>query len=89
MNGESKVICGFVLVSSSHSYWLEQKCVSQEGQYPSTVILSCIDSRASAEVVFDTGIAGVKVILIMGYTKCDTIKGAIDGSKLGNLTTSR
>ncbi|AIL64525.1 Carbonic anhydrase [Rickettsiales bacterium Ac37b] len=99
--------------SHSHSYWLEQKRVSQQEQYPSTIILSCIDSRAPAELLFDTGIAevfntriagnvvnndilgslefacaiaGVKVILVMGHSKCGAIKGAIDGVKLGHLT---
>jgi carbonic anhydrase len=38
-----------------HDY-LAQKRASAAGQYPSTVILSCIDSRAPAEIIFDVGI---------------------------------
>ncbi|CAM3329253.1 MULTISPECIES: carbonic anhydrase [Yersinia] len=38
-----------------HDY-LAQKRASASGQFPSAVILSCIDSRAPAEIVFDTGI---------------------------------
>lgn len=38
-----------------HDY-LAQKRASSAGQFPSTVILSCIDSRAPAEIIFDMGI---------------------------------
>ncbi|ENA1752957.1 carbonic anhydrase [Yersinia ruckeri] len=38
-----------------HDY-LAQKRASASGQFPSAVILSCIDSRAPAEIIFDTGI---------------------------------
>lgn len=38
-----------------HDY-LAQKRSSIEGQYPAAVILSCIDSRAPAEIVLDAGI---------------------------------
>ncbi len=36
-----------------HDY-LAQKRSSAEGQFPSAVILSCIDSRAPAEILLDT-----------------------------------
>lgn len=36
--------------------FLMQKQTSAEGQYPAAVILSCIDSRAPAEILLDTGI---------------------------------
>lgn len=38
-----------------HDY-LAQKRSSALGQYPAAVILSCIDSRAPAEIILDTGI---------------------------------
>ena len=38
-----------------HNY-LAQKKASVNGQYPSTVILSCMDSRAPAEIILDVGI---------------------------------
>ncbi|MFD4836558.1 carbonic anhydrase [Achromobacter sp. NPDC058515] len=38
-----------------HDY-LAQKRSSAAGQFPAAVILSCIDSRAPAEIVLDTGI---------------------------------
>ncbi|WP_338628902.1 carbonic anhydrase [Enterobacter sp. JJBC] len=95
-----------------HDY-LAQKRNSIAGQYPAAVILSCIDSRAPAEIVLDAGIgetfnsrvagnisnrdmlgsmefacaiAGAKVVLVMGHTRCGAVRGAIDNSDLGNLT---
>ncbi|MBO1042281.1 carbonic anhydrase [Brucella pituitosa] len=40
---------------ANHDY-LVQKRKTIAGQYPAAVILSCIDSRASAEIVLDAGI---------------------------------
>jgi len=97
---------------AKHDY-LEQKRSSLGGQYPAAVILSCIDSRAPAEIVLDAGIgetfnarvagnisnrdilgsmefacaiAGAKVVLVMGHTRCGAVRGAIDNAELGNLT---
>lgn len=97
---------------AKHDY-LAQKRNSITGQYPAAVILSCIDSRAPAEIVLDAGIgetfnarvagnitnsdilgsmefacaiAGAKVVLVMGHTRCGAVRGAIDNAELGNLT---
>ena len=40
------------------NYLREQKA-SAKGQYPAAVILSCIDSRAPAEVIMDLGIGDI------------------------------
>jgi len=83
------------------------------GQFPFAVILSCIDSRVPAEVVFDQGIgdifstrvagnivnedvlgsieysckvAGSKVVVVMGHSKCGAVTAACKGVKLGNIT---
>jgi carbonic anhydrase len=77
------------------------------------VILSCIDSRTSAELIFDQGlgdvfsiriagnivnedilgsmefackVAGAKLIVVLGHSKCGAIKGACDHVEMGNLT---
>lgn len=98
--------------SAKHDY-LAQKRKSISGQYPAAVILSCIDSRAPAEIVLDARIgetfnsrvagnisnrdmlgslefacalAGAKVVLVMGHTRCGAVRGAIDNAELGNLT---
>jgi carbonic anhydrase len=92
---------------------LQQANETSDGQHPFAVILSCIDSRTSAELVFDQGIgdvfsiriagnivnedilgsmefgckvAGAKIILVLGHTKCGAVKGACDNVALGNLT---
>jgi carbonic anhydrase len=93
---------------------LQQANDTSDGQYPFAVILSCIDSRTSAELIFDQGlgdvfsiriagniinedilgsmefgckVAGSKIIVILGHTKCGAIKGACDHVEMGKLTT--
>jgi len=92
---------------------LEQAGYTAEGQFPFAVILSCIDSRTSVELVFDQGlgdvfsvriagniinedvlgsmefackVAGSKIIVVLGHTKCGAVKGACDHLEMGNLT---
>ncbi|TDD95755.1 carbonic anhydrase family protein [Flavobacterium cellulosilyticum] len=92
---------------------LQQANETSDGQHPFAVILSCIDSRTSAELIFDQGlgdvfsvriagniinedilgsmefgckIAGSKIIVVLGHTKCGAIKGACDHVEMGNLT---
>ena len=92
---------------------LEQVNDTKDGQFPFAVVLSCIDSRTSAELVFDQGLgdifsvriagnvlnkdilgsmefacklAGSKLIVVLGHSKCGAIKGACAGVKIGNLT---
>ncbi|MFT6982853.1 MAG: carbonic anhydrase [Crocinitomicaceae bacterium] len=86
---------------------------TKEGQYPFAAVLSCIDSRVPAELVFDQGIgdlfsvriagnivnedilgsleysckvAGSKVIVVMGHSKCGAVTAACNGVELGNIT---
>ncbi len=92
---------------------LQQANETSDGQHPFAVILSCIDSRTSAELIFDQGlgdifsirvagnilnedvlgsmefackIAGSKIIVVLGHTKCGAVKGACDHVEMGNLT---
>jgi len=92
---------------------LQQANDTRDGQWPFAVILSCIDSRTSAELIFDQGlgdifsiriagnivntdiigslefackVAGSKLIVVLGHTKCGAIKGACDHVEMGNLT---
>ena len=75
--------------------------------------MSCIDSRTSAELIFDQGlgdifsvriagnivntdilgsmefackVAGSKLIVVLGHSKCGAVKGACDHVEMGNLT---
>jgi carbonic anhydrase len=92
---------------------LQQMNDTMDGQHPFAVILSCIDSRTSAELIFDQGlgdvfsiriagnilnedilgsmefackVAGAKIIVVLGHTKCGAIQGACNHVKMGNLT---
>lgn len=93
---------------------LQQVNETSDGQFPFAAILSCIDSRTSAELIFDQGlgdifsiriagnvvnddilgsmefackIAGSKLIVVLGHTKCGAITGACDNVQMGNLST--
>lgn len=93
---------------------LQQVNETSAGQFPFATILSCIDSRTSAELIFDQGLgdvfsirvagnilnedilgsmefatklAGTKIIIVLGHTKCGAIAGACNHVELGNLTT--
>jgi len=87
---------------------------TSKGQYPFAVILSCIDSRVPAELVFDQGIgdifsvrvagnivnedvlgsmeyackvAGSKIVVVMGHSKCGAVTAACQNVELGNITS--
>ena len=93
---------------------LKQVNETSDGQHPFAVILSCIDSRTSAELIFDQGlgdifsvriagncvnedilgsmefackVAGAKLVVVLGHTRCGAVKGACDDVRMGNLTT--
>jgi len=91
----------------------DQVFETSKGQFPFAVILSCIDSRAPAELVFDQGIgdifsvrvagnivnedilgsmeyackvAGSKIVVVMGHSKCGAVTSACNHVELGNIT---
>ena len=82
---------------------------TRAGQWPFAVILSCIDSRTSAELIFDQGlgdifsvriagnfvnqdilgsmefgcnVAGSKLIVVLGHSKCGALKGGLDAAAI-------
>jgi carbonic anhydrase len=60
-----------------HDY-LAQKRATASGQYPSAVILSCIDSRAPAEIVLDTAIGDAFNARIAGNIVNDDLLGSLE-----------
>jgi len=85
---------------------------TRAGQWPFAVILSCIDSRTSAELIFDQGlgdvfsvriagnfvnqdilgsmefgcnVAGSKLVVVLGHTKCGALKGGLDAAAIEGL----
>jgi carbonic anhydrase len=92
---------------------LQQVNETSNGQFPFAVVLSCIDSRTSAELIFDQGlgdifsvriagnvlnedilgsmefacgVAGSKLVVVLGHSKCGAVKGACAHVKMGHLT---
>lgn len=67
---------------------LQQVNETRDGQWPFAVILSCIDSRTSAELIFDQGLGDIFSIRIAGNVVNTDIIGSIEfackvaGSKL-------
>lgn len=97
----------------SQKYLKHQVNATSFGQNPFAIILSCIDSRTTAEHIFDLGLGdifsiriagnitnedilgsmefgvvkvGVKLIVVLGHSKCGAITGACSNEKLDNLT---
>ncbi len=91
----------------------DQVFETSKGQYPFAVVLSCIDSRVPAELVFDQGIgdifsvrvagnivnsdvlgsmeyacnvAGSKIVVVLGHSKCGAVTAACNNVQLGNIT---
>ncbi len=67
---------------------LAQVNATREGQWPFAVILSCIDSRTSAELIFDQGLGDIFSVRIAGNFVNQDILGSMEfgcnvaGSKL-------
>lgn len=84
---------------------LRQVNETRDGQFPFATVLSCIDSRTSAELIFDQGlgdvfsvrvagpvinddvlgsmefatkIAGSKLVVVLGHTRCGAVKATCD-----------
>ncbi len=103
----------FVKNLTANRNLLQQVNETRDGQWPFATILSCIDSRTSAELIFDQGlgdvfsvriagnivntdilgsmeyackVAGSKLIVVLGHSKCGAVKGACDHVEMGNLT---
>ncbi len=48
------------------------------GQYPMAVVLSCIDSRAPVELVFDLGLGDAFIVRVAGNVAKDKVLGSIE-----------
>ena len=62
---------------ASRDYRDEQR-TSAAGQYPSAVVLGCIDSRAPAEIIFDAGIGDTFNARIAGNVVNDDLLGSLE-----------
>lgn len=67
---------------------LQQANDTSDGQHPFAVILSCIDSRTSAELIFDQGLGDVFSIRIAGNVVNEDILGSMEfGCKVAGAKT--
>lgn len=78
----------FVANLKAHSNLLEQVNSTKANQFPFAIILSCIDSRTSAELIFDQGLGDIFSARIAGNVINEDIIGSMEfacklaGSKL-------
>lgn len=73
----------FVKNLQEHKELLEQVNKSKNGQFPFATILSCIDSRTSAELIFDQGLGDIFSIRVAGNVINEDILGSMEfGAKL-------
>jgi carbonic anhydrase len=63
--------------STPHDY-LAQKRATVSGQYPAAMILSCIDSRAPAEIILDAGIGDTFNGRVAGNIANDDLLGSME-----------
>jgi carbonic anhydrase len=67
---------------------LQQANETSDGQHPFAVILSCIDSRTSAELIFDQGLGDVFSVRIAGNIVNEDILGSMEfGCKVAGAKT--
>jgi carbonic anhydrase len=64
-------------LSADHDH-LELINQTREGQYPFAVVLSCMDSRTSSELVFDQGLGDLFSIRVAGNIVNDDILASIE-----------
>jgi len=57
---------------------LQQVNETRDGQFPFATILSCMDSRTSAELIFDQGLGDIFSIRIAGNVLNDDILGSME-----------
>ncbi len=57
---------------------LEQVAQTASGQYPFATILSCIDSRVSAELIFDQGVGDIFSARVAGNIVNEDLLGSIE-----------
>ncbi len=58
--------------------WPQQRGVTAGGQYPFAVVLSCIDSRVSSEIIFDQGLGDIFNARVAGNVLDDEILGSLE-----------
>ena len=68
----------FVEGYRTEKYYKHQVNATSDGQFPMAVVISCIDSRTSPEIIFDSGLGDLVSIRIAGNIINDEILGSIE-----------
>lgn len=68
----------FINSISQHRDLLEQVNETKNGQWPFAAILSCMDSRTSAELIFDQGLGDIFSVRIAGNIISPGILGSLE-----------
>jgi carbonic anhydrase len=74
MAGNARFVAGQVQSRD----WSEQRRLTAGGQNPLAVVLSCLDSRVPAEVVFDQGLGDLFSARVAGNVLNDDILGSME-----------
>lgn len=61
-----------------HRNLLEQVNETRDGQWPMAAIVSCMDSRTSAELIFDQGLGDIFSIRLAGAVISDNVLGSLE-----------
>jgi carbonic anhydrase len=61
-----------------HRNLLEQVNSTRDGQWPMAAIVSCMDSRTSAELIFDQGLGDIFSIRLAGAVISDNVLGSLE-----------
>ncbi len=68
----------FVAGKLEHRDWPQQRAATAAGQYPFAVVLSCIDSRVSSEIIFDQGFGEIFNARVAGNILDDEMLGSME-----------
>ena len=68
----------FVAGKSLHRNWPSQRVATAGGQHPFAIVVSCIDSRVSSEIIFDQGLGDIFNARVAGNVLDDEILGSLE-----------
>lgn len=72
--GNARFVAGQTLARD----WARERSATADGQYPFAVVLSCLDSRASSEIIFDQGLGEIFNARVAGNIVNDDILGSME-----------
>jgi carbonic anhydrase len=73
-NGNERFVSGGLI---ERNYQADVKA-TKKGQYPAAIVLSCIDSRAPAEIIFDAGIGNIFNARVAGNIVDPDLAGSME-----------